>query len=414
MRLPWAAGERLRPDDWKSVRMQLMFDCCKWDIQSEDHSVVADYPLFLEEDEWESVANLAEKLSQEVLAAEQELLARPDLHAKLNLPASIQKILRKCPPKTSPNGCARIMRFDFHFTPDGWRISEVNADVPGGFIEASGFTELMAEHYKSYLIPPNPTEAYVAAIRGVAGENASIGLVHATAHCDDRQVMQYLGKQLERSGMRAVALSPSHLKWESGCARFTKPFSAVHPALLVRFFPAEWLPNLHPSSWEPWFRSGKIPMSNPGTAILIQSKCFPLVWDELKTSLNTWRSLLPETKFATDAPANSPEWVFKPVFGRVGEDVAIAGVTEQRAYKEIIRDVSRHPHDWIAQHRFDTVPLETSSGVQYACLGVFTLDSRAVGAYGRIATKPLIDHDAQDIAVLIRRKDRGDDGKRTV
>jgi len=112
--------------------MQLMFDCCKWDIQSEDHSVVADYPLFLEEGEWESVASLAEKLSQEVLAAEHELLSRPDLHAKLSLPVSIQKILRKCSPKAFPRSCARIMRFDFHFTPEGWRISEVNADVPGG------------------------------------------------------------------------------------------------------------------------------------------------------------------------------------------------------------------------------------------------------------------------------------------
>jgi len=263
-------------------------------------------------------------------------------------------------------------------------------------------------------MPPDPTKAYVAAIRGVAGENASIGLIHATAHCDDRQVMQYLGKRLERSSMRAVALSPSHLKWESGCARFTGPFSAVQPTLLVRFYPAEWLPNLDPTSWRSWFCGGNIPMSNPGTAILIQSKGFPLVWDELETPLDTWRSLLPETKFATHASAKSPEWVFKPVFGRVGEGVAIAEVTEQRAYREIIRDVSRHPHNWIAQRRFESVPLETASGVQYACLGVFTLDSRAVGAYGRIATKPLIDHDAQDIAVLIRRKDREDDGKRTV
>ena len=414
MKLPWAAGEQLRPDDWKSVRMQLMFDCCKWDIQSEDHSVVADYPLLVEEDEWDSVARLAEKLSEEVLAAEQELLLRSDLHARLSLPVSIQKILRKCSPTAFPHGCARIMRFDFHFTPEGWRISEVNADVPGGFIEASGFTELMAEYYKGHLIPPDPTKAYVAAIRAVAGEGASIGLIHATAHCDDRQVMQYLGRQLEGSSMQALALSPSHLKWESGSAQFTEPFSAVQPALLVRFFPAEWLPNLRSSSWEPWFYGGRIPMSNPGTAILIQSKCLPLVWDELRTPLTTWRTLLPETKFATAVSANSPEWVFKPAFGRVGEDVAIAGVTEQRAYKEIIRDVPRHPRNWIAQRRFDTVPLETGGGLQYACLGVFTLDCRAVGAYGRIAAKPLIDHDAQDIAVLIRRKDREDDGKGTV
>ncbi len=415
MKLPWAAGERLRPDDWKSVRVQLMFDCCKWDIQSEDHSVVTDYPLFIEEHAWESVASLAEKLSQEVLAAEQELLSRPDLHAKLSLPGRIQKILRKCSPKAIPPGLARIMRFDFHFTPEGWRISEVNADVPGGFIEASGFTELMAGYYKGYSIPPDPTKAYVAAISEVAGERALIGLVHATAHCDDRQVMQYLGQRLEQAGMQAVALSPSHLKWESGSARFIRPFPAVQPALLVRFFPAEWLPNLRQCSYEPWFCGGKTPMSNPGVAILIQSKCFPLVWDEMTTSLNTWRSLLPETKSLRDVSANSPEWVFKPVFGRVGEDVAIAGVTEQRAYKEILKEVERHPHNWIAQRRFDTVPLETASGVQYACLGVYTLDCRAVGAYGRIAAKPLIDHDAQDIAVLIRRKDHvEDERKRTI
>jgi glutathionylspermidine synthase len=415
VKLPWVAGARLRPDERKSVRMQLMFDCCKWDIQSEDHSVVADFPLLLEEEEWDSVASHAEKLSQEVLDAERELLCRPDLHTKLGLPKSIRRVLRKCTPETIPTGRARVMRFDFHFTPEGWRISEVNADVPGGFIEASGFTELMAGYYQGYSIPPDPARAYIAAIGATSGEGAAVGLVHATAHCDDRQVMQYLAKRLQQSGMQAIALSPSHLKWGSGYAQLASSFSAVQPALLVRFFPAEWLPNLRPNSWEPWFSGGKTPLSNPGYAILIQSKRFPLVWEELKTPLPTWQSLLPETKFPCDSSAGSPEWVLKPVFGRVGEDVAIAGVTEQRAYKEIIKDAKRHPHNWIAQRRFNTVPLETDCGVQYPCLGIFTVDAHAVGAYGRIAGKPLIDHDAQDVAVLIQRKDqRKNDRKRTV
>jgi len=160
---------------------------------------------------------------------------------------------------------------------------------------------------------------------------------------------------------------------------------------------------------------GKTPMSNPRHAILIQSKRFPLVWKELKTPLPTWQSLLPETQSPSEISPGSQDWVFKPVFGRVGEDIAIVGVTEQRAYKEIIKDVKRHPHDWIAQRRFDTLPLETCGGLRYACLGIFTLDGRAVGAYGQIASKPLNDHDAQDIAVLIRRKDHGkNDRKRTV
>ena len=170
--------------------------------------------------------------------------------------------------------------------------------------------------------------------------------------------------------MQAIVLSPNHLKWDSGFARIASSFAAVIPTLLVRFFPAEWLPNLRPaSSWEPWFCGGKSPMSNPGQAILIQSKRFPLVWNELRTHLPTWRSLLPETKFPEDISPGSQHWVLKPVFGRVGEDVAIAGVTEQRAYEEILKDVKRHPNDWIAQRRFDTLPLETHSGVRYLAWG---------------------------------------------
>jgi glutathionylspermidine synthase len=228
--------------------------------------------------------------------------------------------------------------------------------------------------------------------------------------------MQYLAKGLQRRGMQPIVLSPKHLKWDSGFARIASAFAAVKPTLLVRFFPAEWLPNLRPaSSWEPWFCGGKTLMSNPGRAILIQSKRFPLVWNKLKTPLPTWQSLLPETKSPSDISSGSEHWVFKPVLGRVGEDVAIAGITEQRAYKEIVKDVKCHPNDWIAQRRFNTLPLETHSGVRYPCLGIFTLDGHAVGVYGRIAAKPLIDHDAQDIAVLIRRKEHGaNDRTRTV
>ena len=47
------------------------------------------------------------------------------------------------------------MRFDFHFTRDGWRISEVNSDVPGGLNESSGFERLMANTLRS--------------VRGIAG-----------------------------------------------------------------------------------------------------------------------------------------------------------------------------------------------------------------------------------------------------
>lgn len=406
MKVPLAAGEPLHPEKWNSVRMQLMFDCCKWDIQSEDHCVVSDFPLLLEEREWLSLAHLAENLTQEALAAEREIYSRPELHAELGLSGGIRRVLRNSSLDDFPTGTARVMRFDFHFTPQGWQISEVNADVPGGFIEGSSLNDLMACTCPHDSIPPNPATAYMDLISSLARKSEVVGLVHATAHYDDRQVMEYLARGIRPRGVQPVVVSPSHLKWASGVARIESAFASAQPGMLVRFFPAEWLPNLRPASaWRSWFCGGKTPMSNPGSAILIQSKRFPLIWEKLKTPLRTWRNLLPETKRPTEVPIDSSEWVFKPVFGRVGEDIAIRGVTEQRAYDEITKDVKRHPDKYVAQRRFDAVPIETPAGRRFGCIGVFTLDGRAVGAYGRIASKPLIDQDAQDVAILLRRGD---------
>jgi glutathionylspermidine synthase len=263
----------------------------------------------------------------------------------------------------------------------------------------------MNEYYSSYAPPPDPASSYADAIAATAGNDATIGLVHATANSDDAQVMHYLAQGLQRKGLRAVVIGPNHLKWESGFARIASSFATATPAVLVRFFPAEWLPNLRPEAiWKPWFCGGKTAMSNPGSAILTQSKRFPLVWDELNAPLATWRSLLPETRCPREVPAPSSEWVLKPVLGRVGQDVLVAGVTEARASAEIVTSAKRHPDLWVAQRRFETIALQTHAGTREVGLGVFTVDGRAAGVYGRLATKRLIDQDAQDIAVLIRRK----------
>lgn len=254
-------------------------------------------------------------------------------------------------------------------------------------------------------MPRDPVSAYLDAITAAAEESRAIALVHATAHYDDRQVMEFLGRELQRRGVQAIPVSPNHLRSESGFAKIKSSFASVEPALLIRFFPAEWLPNLRPAStWKFWFCGGKTPMSNPGSAILIQSKRFPLAWPELKTALPTWQALLPETECPSTVDIDSQEWVLKPVFGRVGEDVAIANVTEPRAYQEILKDARRHPMNWVAQKRFASVPIETHFGNRYPCLGVFTVNEKAVGIYGRIASKPLIDHEAQDIAILVQSK----------
>src|SRR5262249_14620162 len=124
-----------------------------------------------------------------------------------------------------------------------------------------------------------------------------VALVHATVYSEDRQVMVYLGRELQRRGMRACLASPRNLCWRDGHATTRADFERGRPDFVVRFSPAEWLPGeCDRQSWAPWFGGSETPLSNPGAAIILQSKRFPLVWDSLSCGISTWRRLLPETR----------------------------------------------------------------------------------------------------------------------
>ena len=66
-----------------------------------------------------------------------------------------------------------------------------------------------------------------------------------------------------------------------------------------------------------------------------------------------------------------------------------------------MRAVRRRPQDWVAQRRFQAVPMPTDDGPLYPCIGVYTVDGQVAGAYGRLATKPVVDATALDTAVLL-------------
>ena len=71
-----------------------------------------------------------------------------------------------------------------------------------------------------------------------------------------------------------------------------------------------------------------------------------------------------------------------------------------REWKKIARAAWLHPGRWVAQRRFEAVPMRVGAAKFYPCIGVYTIDGRAAGAYGRVASRPLIDWRAQDTAVL--------------
>lgn len=402
---PLSCGSSLSRDVFAGIRRRMMLEFCKWDPQVEDVSSLCPFPLLLTKDAWRQLVRLSEKLAGETLAAETELLGRPDLLRQLGLPRPLTRLL--CHPgNLQPSAAvARIMRFDFHWTTDGWRISEVNSDVPGGFIESSAFTHLMEQSVPGTMTTGDPAGTYAKAL--AQANTRTAGMVHATAYSDDRQVMTYLSQRLQQCGVGTYLISPDDVTWKSGRAVLQLSRDKVAADLLVRFYPGEWLPNLaRRSGWQHFFFGSQTAISNPGTSMVTQSKRLPLVWDKLSTPLPAWRSLLPETRDPRHVPWRRDEsWVLKPALGRVGEFIGLHGVTSGRDWRSIRRGATWWPLHWVAQQRFEMVPLPGLVKPMFPVIGVYTIDRSVGGIYARLASSPLIDHLAQDVAVLMPRSE---------
>jgi len=404
MQAPLTAGPNLGMETWQRLRLRAIFDYCKWDSQCGDAGVLAKFPLFLSVGTLHQLAELAEALAREALEAEKEILLEPELLMRLSIPTAVRNCL--CAAREAKEAKhVRVMRFDFHYTTQGWLISEVNADVPGGYVEASGWNALFAAEQIRSVAPLDPTREYAKAICASVAPGSLIALAHASVYSEDRQVMVHIGRELQRCGMRVCLINPQNLRWSDDRACLNTSFDSGTPALVVRLSPAEWLPRCGDSSvWGPWFGASKTPLSNPGRALILQSKRFPLVWEALRSVLPTWRRLLPESRCPSHVRGiGDQEWVVKPAFGRVGEDVGMPGVTAADEFRRILVAARRKPEQWVAQRRFEVVPVPTDEGEVFPCIGVYTIDGKFAGLYGRAARSPLVNENALDVAVLISK-----------
>ncbi|MGF1575893.1 MAG: glutathionylspermidine synthase family protein [Cyanophyceae cyanobacterium] len=405
--VPWRVGHPLEPSQYEAVWLKATFECHKWDAYVGDSDTLAPFPLILRATAWREVAELAEALTQEVFAAEQELLSRPDLHPFLKLAPPIRRVFKDPPQHHWTPGIARVIRIDFHWTDQGWRISEANTDVPGAFNEAGGFTSLMAAYYPDAKPVGDPAVAMAQAMSQTVGVGARIPLVHATAYSDDRQVMEYLADRMREQGLEPCLIAPDQLSWPQGQALIKTDWICQPADALYRFFPAEWLPNLpQGSGWSHFFKDSHLPHCNPATALLTQGKRFPLVWEHLKTPLSTWRKLLPETRDPRQLTQDDDrqDWVAKPVWGREGEDIIMSGILSDQQWQQTWNRIRRSPDDWVVQQRFQTLPIATPLGSCYPCLGVYTVAGSAVGAFVRLSKTPVIDGLAWNTAVLVADK----------
>jgi hypothetical protein len=147
-------------------------------------------------------------------------------------------------------------------------------------------------------------------------------------------------------------------------------------------------------------------VANPASAIISESKRFPLVWQHLSSPLPAWHALLPETRAPREVPwARDPRWLLKKSLCNTGDSVMLAERLPQKALLQIRLAVGLSPRSWIAQRRFESVSIRTPAGPRHVCLGVYTINGKAAGAYARISEKIVIDFEAADAALLIEDDD---------
>lgn len=391
-------------DKYEEYRIRLMFDCYKWDPQFLDHNTIAEYALLITQEEYRELADLTEALDRETRKAEEYLNCHLEDTAPLYLTRKLKHEVSHMRSYDREKHI-RLMRYDFHPTVEGsWAVSEVNSDVPGGFSEGSLMPQAALEALGE------PGYGFISFGEQLCGElkrkvpsHARIALVHCTCYSDDRQVMQYIGDKLQSDGFTVLYMAADQLQFRDGRAYSILDGKEGEVDAIIRFSPLEWIADMKTEGWHGYFDT-ITPSCNHPIAIYAQSKRFPFVWDKLEKngiSMRVWRELLPETVGVREG-RKKEGYIYKPVYGRVGENISIRESCTPEEYRSIMREVRWLPKTYVAQKRFQSRPLLGADQKEYhVCIGSYTVDEKHAGFYARISDTPRIDSNAADIPVLI-------------
>jgi glutathionylspermidine synthase len=408
--LPFAFGRPLAEPEFLEVQSRLALDCFKWDIQIGDTATLFRQPLLIRPAVWQQLAKMAEELAAEFMAAEKEIVTRPELYSMLGLSPNLHTLLSE----TCRNGAdapdVRVLRFDFHYTSGGWRISEVNSDVPGGYTEASRFPQLVSRFTPHTRLCGDPAKTWTDSILRCLGAQGRVALLSAPGFLEDQQVTAFLAAELQARGVETFLVhDPSQFHWQGGQAHAVHKSGFIPLDAIVRFYQGEWLLKLpNASNWKQLFAPGKTLVTNPGYSLLAESKRFPLIWDYLETKMTCWRSLLPESCGPQDnrwQNITDKSWVLKEAFSNTGDSIHMREAVSARSWNALKRTALKHPERWVVQRKFEISPVWSELGWVYPCIGVFTINGEAAGTYTRVGLRPVIDYNAMDVALLIAKED---------
>ncbi|MBL0871079.1 MAG: glutathionylspermidine synthase family protein [Phycisphaerales bacterium] len=434
-----ACTREMSRDEVVWLRSKAIFHAGKVDPQMFDGPALAPFAMVLSRASFTELFGLAERAWQELIGVESAVIAcGAAAFRRLTVPRQLRRQLRVRP---TGSKTIRVARFDFHPTASGWRVSEINADVPGGYIEAGPITRLAREVMcleRVCDLPMDPLQELASAVEGAlacrvdrgereaAGGGGRVALLHATAYTDDWSVMRAVQRALAERGIESVLASPAHLGVDDLRAvgrRVT--VRGVEVSAVLRFFPAEWLCQLPGKiPWREVYQIDDLIVGNPLEAIVLQSKRLPLLIEEMKSQHRrggppvktaVWDALLPRTRAIGSqrwkvSLIPDEGWALKPVWGRVGEGIVIQGVTKPRELRAAVRSARLFPSSWLLQERFESRAVQTPVGPRHVCLGVYVINGKAAGIYARASEKPLIDARAQDVPTLIERDGGGGEG----
>jgi glutathionylspermidine synthase len=392
-----AVSARLSPAAYRNYRLDAIFLGKKWDAQVFDRSAIADRALLLGQTDWQELSTAVSALYEETLQVERRLhdLARGGGSERF-LPRRAWRRLRSMPEPAFDNR-ARLMRFDFHPTAEGWRLTEVNSDVPGGLNEASSFHRLWPGSTSGWHITGEPARSYIEHVVAAYGLSAGarLGLVHATAYSDDWQQMLLFQDHLGALGIDAIGLAPTDVEFrDAGMHAHGRPLDAA-----LRFFPGDWL--LFSRAGAPWFERHPSKLSNPLGALYSQNKFFPVACAALGIGTPTWQRYLPTTSRLTLADLRGSRDIAKPSFGRVGENIGALDEINGRQKLDIAIDLLLGRGLWIRQQAFHGMNLGSAAEPIHACVGVYCVGGKVIGGYGRLTGERFVDMRASDSPVFV-------------
>ena len=375
------------------------------------------HPLVLSQELHAAAVHAATSVVRAIGAVAGRAHAEAAERARYRLPDSVTR-LAAASQKSGDH--AALVRVDLLLGDDGvFRACEINADCPGGHNEATGLPPLAQKAgFWQGLNPTNVLAELTTALAALADRpgpgRGTVALLYATAYAEDLQVCALIERSLRERGVRCLRCAATAPRLSGD----TVYVGATPVAVLYRFFPSEYMDGQrNVEGLITAVSAGRLRTMSSFSHIYSQSKLsFARGWalrDELtpadRLALTTHTPLTVEF---TDLPpeqllAERAQWVLKRALGRVGDEVFVGELLDDKDWASLNQAVHAAVHGpekecWIAQRFVPQRPVPTPFGELLVTLGAYVLDGRFVGYFARLSPVSHVSHEALCVPVFTR------------